>query len=566
MRSAFLIACLCLIALAYKKDFFPVVPVPKEVNSSDQKSARCVKLGSDPLHITDAKRVCGDECRNIVFDAFARSISSAMESQRGLAPWKFSVHPEFDYPPVSSSFLPDAVTQVEVSFTGSMNSVPLMIANNTSFEYYEVTVNETGPVQIVAHTVWGVLHAFETLTQLFEWNGADFAVQRVPLSITDEPRFPWRGFLMDTARHFIPLPKLRNIVDGLASFKLNVLHLHIADAQSFPLEVPDFPNLAKSAFNPKAVFSTAEMKDFVEYARVRGVMVVPELDIPAHSASWRFADPSITADCFDYFATHGVINADNLVVLNPASDLTWKAINIILGHFSKTFNTSKYTHVGGDEVEDKCWKCAAHSSDILDFMKKHNLASYSDLEGYFDHYSQKATVASGKIPIVWEDVMNKDALEPGTIVHAWRSQDTLVSAVRNGHFAITSYPYYLDRQSPLCAGDNCSIYWAFAYTYREMYLTDPTEDIGLSADEKKRVLGGEAALWAEAIDVPNLDAMGFTRLGAFAERFWSLASVKDPRDFERRSQRHRCLNVKRGISPGSGSLFCDFCETRNFWN
>jgi len=561
-----LIACLCLIAFAYKKDLFPVVPVPTQVKSSDLKNARCVKLGNNPLQIFDEKRVCDDECKKIVADAFARSITSAMDSQRGLAPWKFSPHPELDYAPVATTFLPNTITEVDVSFTGSMKSVPLMIANNTSIEYYEVTVDETGPVQIVAHTVWGVLHAFETLTQLFEWNGADFAVQRVPLQIKDEPRFPWRGFLMDTARHFIPLPKLRNIVDALASFKLNVLHLHIADAQSFPLEVPDFPNLAKSAFNPRAVFSTSDMKDFVEYARVRGVMVVPELDIPAHSASWRFADPSIVADCIDYFATHGILNADNKVVLNPVSDLTWKAINTILGHFSKTFYTSKYTHVGGDEVVDECWKCAAHSADILNFMKQHNLASYKELEGYFDRYSQKSAAASGKVPIVWEDVLNNHALEPGTIVHAWRTHDTLVSAVRNGHFAITSYPYYLDRQSPLCEGDNCSVYWSFAYTYREMYLTDPTENLGLTDEEKKRVLGGEAALWAEAIDVPNLDAMGITRLGAFAERFWSPATVDDPNAFERRSQRHRCLNVKRGISPGSGPLFSDFCETANFWN
>jgi len=560
------VACVCAVTLAYVKDTFQVLPVPKSVSSNDQSVARGVNLGSNPLSITDAKGVCNAECQTILKDAFNRSITFAMNSQRGLEPWKLSPHPEFSMAPVVNPSLPDSITEVNVVLTGLSPAVPLMLAKNTTIEYYELSVDKTGPVMITAHTVWGALHAFETLTQLFEWNGADFVVQRLPISIQDEPRFAWRGFMVDCARHFIPLPKLRGIVDTLVTFKLNVLHMHLSDAQSFPMEIPDIPSLAQSAFSPKAVYSTKDMAEFVEYARVRGVMVVPEADIPAHTASWRYADADVTANCFEYLGSLSGVYEENLAALNPASDLTWKTIDTILQHFSKTFSSSQYTHVGGDEVSSTCWEHPTQAAEINAFMQSHNLGSYTELESFFDQYSQKSTVASGKVPIVWEDVLQKGAAQPGTIVHAWRSHDTLVSAVRQGNLAITSYPYYLDRESPLCSGTCSGINWMFSWTYRDMYGSDPTEGPGLTPEEIARVLGGEAALWSESIDAPNFDAMGVSRLGAFAERFWSPSTVTDPKNFEARSQRLRCLNVKRGIAPGSGPLSSDFCETAKFFD
>jgi len=489
-----------------------------------------------------------------------------MNSQRGLTPWKLSPHPEFSAAPVVKASLPDSITEVNVAFTGLAPAVPPMVAKNTTEEYYELAVDTTGALKITTHTVWGALHAFETVAQLFEWNGNDFVVQRIPISVKDEPRFPWRGFMVDCARHYMPLPKLRNLIDAIVTFKMNVLHMHLSDAQSFPMEIPDMPNLANSAFSPKAIYTTRDMTDFVEYARVRGVMVVPEVDIPAHSASWRFANADITADCFDYLASLTGVYEENLAALNPASDLTWKAIDTILQHYSKTFSTSAYTHVGGDEVSSTCWEHATQKDAITAFMKAHNIGSYSELEAYFDHYSQKATVNSGKTPVVWEDVIQKGAVQAGTIVHAWRSHDPLVKAVRQGNYAITSYPYYLDRESPLCSGTCSGINWMFSWTYRDMYGVDPTKGLGLTPAEEALVLGGEAALWGESIDSLNFDQMGVSRLGAFAERFWSPSSVTEPKNFEARSQRHRCLNVKRGISPNSGSLSSDFCETAKLFD
>jgi len=462
--------------------------------------------------------------------------------------------------------LPDNIEVVNVEFTGAGPAVPPMVANNATQEYYEITVDKTGPVKIIAHTVWGALHGLETLTQLFEWNGADFVVQRIPISIKDQPRFPWRGFLADCSRHFLPLKKLRDIVDTIVTFKMNVLHLHLSDAQSFPMEIPDLPSLVNGAFSKKAVYSTKDMEDLVEYARIRGVMVLPEADVPAHTAAWRAVDEDVTSDCFDYLAGVDGVYQENRVALNPACNLTWSTIDTIIKQYAKTFSTSAYTHVGGDEVSSSCWEHAKQKDAITAFMKLHNIATYPELEAFFDHYSQKSATSTGRIPVVWEDVLQKKAVLPGTIVHAWRSANPLIEAVKQGNMAITSFPYYLDRECPLCTGTCSGINWMFSWTYRDMYGVDPTKGLGLTPEEEARVLGGEAALWGESVDSLNFDQMAISRLGAFAERFWSPSSVTDPQYFERRSQRLRCLNIKRGFAPNSGSLSSDFCESANLFN
>jgi len=569
LESFIVIACVFSVSLAYIKDSFQVLPFPKIVSSGEQKSARQVYyFGANPLIIDDPKTVCLTDCLRLLNNAFQRSVVNTTEAQEGLAAWKLSPHPEFSAAPVVEESLPHKISQVIVTFTGLADPLAPMVAVNTTLEHYEIDIDYDGEVHLTTHTVWGALHGFETIAQLYEWHEDShfphFVVQRIPISIKDEPRFPWRGFLVDCARHYMPMSKLRNLVDTLAAFKMNVLHLHLSDAQSFPMEIPDIPSLAQAAFSPKAVYSTIDMQSLVQYAYERGVMVVPEVDIPAHTASWRFADDDITANCFDFLASRTGSYEENLAALNPASNKTWTAIDTIIKHYSKTFSTSPFTHVGGDEVSSLCWEHATQASAIKSFMKKHGISSYSDLEAYFDHYSQKSAVRSGKTPIVWEDVLQKDAVEKGTIVHAWRSRDTLVSAVRKGNYAITSYPYYLDRQDPKCSGSCKNINWMFSWTYREMYANDPVE--GLSEKEAARVLGGEAALWGESVDASNFDAMGIGRLGAFAERFWSPSTVTDPKNFEVRSQRFRCLNVKRGIAPGAGPLSSDFCETAHFFD
>lgn len=220
-------------------------------------------------------------------------------------------------------------------------------------------------------------------------------------------------------------------------------------------------------------------------------------------------------------------------------------------------------------------------------MANNNLENFSDVERYFGLYAQKVAINAGKRPIVWDDSYTNDCtLDKNVIVHSYRSSDIYTKAIKEGYDVIQSYGYYLDKQSPICDGYCSGIHWLYAqtcnnpikykYIYvvllfidRDFYAMDPTEGLNLSEDEKKHVLGGEAAQWTEGMDAANFDGIAFSRTGAIAERLWSPSTYNDVRLFEPRSQKFRCLALRRGISQ-AGPLYADYCEVkgqsnRKYW-
>jgi len=152
---------------------------------------------------------------------------------------------------------------------------------------YALTVDVSGGATLTAATVWGALHGLETFSQLVSFRRSDrsYVLENAPVQIEDAPRFAYRGVMVDCARHFIPLTYLETVVDGMAFSKLNVLHLHLRDQESFPVESRRFPELWASAFSDYEVYTVRELRRFVEYARVRGVAVLPEFDSIGHSRS-----------------------------------------------------------------------------------------------------------------------------------------------------------------------------------------------------------------------------------------------------------------------------------------
>src|SRR5690606_14536370 len=138
---------------------------------------------------------------------------------------------------------------------------------------------------IQAKTIWGAMHALQTFSQLVEWNGANYTIPSVPITVHDFPRFPWRGVLVDTARHFIEIAALKRQIDALSASKMNVFHWHAVDAESFPIISSSEPNLSKGAYAPSARYSSSDIQEIVTYAKKRGVRVVVEFDVPGHAAS-----------------------------------------------------------------------------------------------------------------------------------------------------------------------------------------------------------------------------------------------------------------------------------------
>lgn len=160
-------------------------------------------------------------------------------------------------------------------------------------ESYTLVVDDSSEIKVTSKTVWGALHAFTTLQQMVIEDGNGLVVEQ-PVSVKDWPKYQYRGVMVDTGRNFISPAKLKEQVDGLALSKMNVLHWHITDTQSWAIKIDAFPQMTKDAFSARETYSTNDIKDLIKYAKGRGVRIIPEIDMPGHSASgWQQIDESL---------------------------------------------------------------------------------------------------------------------------------------------------------------------------------------------------------------------------------------------------------------------------------
>ena len=226
-------------------------------------------------------------------------------------------------------------------------------------ESYRLTVPTGGaPATLTAPTTWGALRGLESLSQLIEWReeSASYELRMAPWEITDAPAFPYRGALIDTARHFLPLPTLLRQIDALAFNKMNTLHWHAVDADSFPLEMTAFPELAqKGAFAPQGVYTVRQQEEVVEYARQRGVRVLLETDLPGHSTAWSVSHPELFITCPN--RNKGNFKGYSRVI-DPMINDTWAFLETFIGEIAGRFPDG-YLHLGGDEVDVSCFNASA---------------------------------------------------------------------------------------------------------------------------------------------------------------------------------------------------------------
>jgi hexosaminidase len=411
-------------------------------------------------------------------------------------------------------------------------------------ESYDMKVQDNR-ASITANTVWGAMHGLQTFAQLVAWNGTRYTIPSTPIMVTDAPRFPWRGFMIDTARHFMDVDTLKRQVEGMVASKLNVLHWHAVDAESFPVVSQTEPALAKGAYSAKARYSQSDMQEVIQYAKARGVRVVIEFDVPGHSASWGVGMPSIVAKCPQY--SHNINN----IPLNPTLDKTWQVLTNLFTEMASLF-PDRYFHTGGDEVVTGCF---SNDPSIWSWMQSHGMNSGGQLYAYFESKLADLMKPLNKIRIVWEDVFNAGIpLEASsTLVHVWSNHDTLAAITKKGIKAITSAGWYLGVQVP----DRANIHPLFFDTWQDFYNNDPILP-GMTQQQIALVLGGEAAQWGEQVDSFTVDAISWPRTAAVAERLWSPKEVTDISSMKLRLNQHWCLLTRRGvhaspIQPG----YCD---------
>jgi hexosaminidase len=369
-------------------------------------------------------------------------------------------------------------------------------------ESYSLEISAAG-AKLEATTTLGIMRGLQTFLQLVQTTSDGFVAPAI--TIQDKPRFPWRGLMIDVGRHLIPLDALKRNLDGMAAVKLNVFHWHLSDNQGFRVESKKFPKLTEMG-SDGLYYTQDEVRDLIAYAHDRGIRIVPEFDMPGHSTAWFVGYPELASGPGPYQIERkwGVFDP----AMDPTQERTYKFLDAFIGEMTKLF-PDQYFHIGGDEVNGKQWDT---NPQIQAFMRAHGLKTNQDLQAYFNTRVQKIVSKHGKTMVGWDEILRPD-LPKDIVVQSWRGQDSLAAAARQGYRGILSYGYYLDLMWPAS----------------RHYAVDPMSDgaANLTAEEKQRILGGEACMWSEYVSPENIDSRIWPRTAAIAERLWSPQDVTD---------------------------------------
>jgi hexosaminidase len=360
-----------------------------------------------------------------------------------------------------------------------------------------------GDAKLHAANPLGTLHGLQTFLQLVSITPDGFSVPAVHLE--DQPRFPWRGLMMDVSRHFMPVEVVKRNLDGMEAVKMNVFHWHLSENQGFRAESHKFPKLQENGSD--GLFYTQEqIREVIEYARDRGIRVVPEFDMPGHSTAWFTGYPELASGSGPYSIERkwGVFDP----AMDPTDEKTYKFLNELIGEMSKLF-PDQFFHIGGDEVNGKEWDA---NPKIQAFMKSHKLKNNVELQAYFSGRVQDLVTKHKKTPIGWDEIL-VPGVPKSIVIQSWRGVDSLAAAAKMGYRGILSNGYYLD------------LGWTAARHYAVDPLGGPAAS--LTPDQKQLILGGESCMWSEYVDPENVDSRIWPRNAAIAERLWSPADVTD---------------------------------------
>lgn len=385
---------------------------------------------------------------------------------------------------------------------------------------------------IIAAKPAGVFYGVQTLRQLLpvqieSWQKVDGVAWKVPcVSIEDQPRFRWRGMLLDPARHFLSKEFLRKYIDLLALHKLNRMHLHLTDDQGWRVEIMRYPNLTEVGarlpnFSGKKgdgwFYTQNDIKELVAYAASRYVVIIPEIEMPGHSGAAQDAFPEML--CTDPFRSSLCVGND-------------KTIEIMQGVLSEVVQLfpSPYIHIGGDECNKSGWKKCARCQAR---MKDHSLKNEEELQSYFVRGIEKFLNANGKAMIGWDEIL-EGGLAPNAVVQSWRGIEGGIAAARENHDVImspTSYCYFDYYQGPKetepkAIGGDLPLDKVYAYE------PVPNE---LTQEQATHIMGVQGNIWGEYVATgDHAEYMSFPRGSALAEVGWSSRESRDFPDFSDR--------------------------------
>jgi hexosaminidase len=443
---------------------------------------------------------------------------------------------------------------------GSGKGINLVILNeaneNLGDEGYLLQVTSEN-IELSANKANGIFYGIQSLLQMMppqikcdstqngvEWN--------IPCAeIIDNPRFPWRGLMLDVSRHFFTKEEVKAYIDQLAEYKMNVFHWHLTDDQGWRIEIEGLPKLTEiGAWRASRVgdwwqreprqeneltdyggfYTHDDIKEVVKYAQDRFVEIVPEIDVPGHSLATIVAYPEISC-------THTVkdINVGNKFYtvdensLCVGKELTFEYLDKIFTEIAQLF-PSEYIHVGGDECYKGFWsKCPDCQKRIRDEGLKNN----NELQSYFIKRMEKMLEAKNKKLVGWDEIL-EGGLAPNATVMSWRGMENGIKAAQEGHHVImtpTNHCYLdLYQGEPSVEPATYSM-----CRLSDSYNFEPVPD----EVDPKLILGGQGNLWSEAVPTfRHVEYMTWPRGWALAEVFWTSKENKNWKNFVNRVEDH----------------------------
>ena len=411
------------------------------------------------------------------------------------------------------------------------------LPNITSPEGYVLKVSPD-KVSVQALSPAGIFYGLQSLKQLTDGTDAVPGVE-----IADEPRFPYRGVMLDVSRHFRSAGFVKKQIELLSSYKINRLHLHLTDAAGWRLEIDKYPRLTEYAawrkqntwkewWNAKreycekdysggaygGYYTKEEVADLLKFAALHQVTVIPEIEMPSHSEEVLAAYPELSC-------THQPGASDFCV----GNEKTFEFIENVLTEVMEMF-PSEYIHIGGDEAGKSAWKTCPLCQKR---MKEEGLKNVDELQSYLIHRVETFLNSKGRKLLGWDEIL-EGGLAPNATVMSWRGEEGGIKAVRAGHHAIMTPGEfcYLDsyQDAPYSQPEAIGGYLPLG----KVYSYEPVPD-SLNAEERDMMLGVQGNLWAEYIPTDeHMEYMLYPRAIAVAETGWTMPENKSWESFRER--------------------------------
>ncbi|EIE1226602.1 beta-N-acetylhexosaminidase [Vibrio vulnificus] len=425
---------------------------------------------------------------------------------------------------------------------------------------YQLKISQE-QVRVEAGSSSGFVHATASLLQLLDYNSITQEAQLACCSISDSPRFRYRGMMLDCSRHFHSVEQVKRLINLLAHYKFNTFHWHLTDDEGWRVEIKAFPALTEigawrgvdEAIEPQythisqrygGFYSQEEIKEVVAYAAQRSIMVIPEIDVPGHCRAAIKSLPEMLVEVEDDTVYRSIQNySDN--VLNPGLSTTYQFLDGVLEEIAQLF-PAPYVHIGADEVPHGVW---SNSPSCQALMKQHGYQDYKELQGHLLRHAEQKLRSLSKRMLGWEEAQHGDKVSKDTVIYSWLSEDAAVNCARQG-FDVVLQPAqttYLDMTQDY-APEEPGVDWANPLPLEKAYNYEPLANIPADDPIHKRIWGIQTALWCEIINNPErMDYMVFPRIIALAEACWTQKEHRDWNDFLSRLKGHLPLLDKQGI-------------------